>query len=53
MKQIIFGIILLAIILVAVNTIKNITKPSWIKINQEMVERCTQDIQNNPNIVCD
>lgn len=31
----------------------NLAKPDYVKVNEYMVDRCTQSMTDNPNFICD
>lgn len=54
MKQIITTALLLAIIATGYNAINDLWKGYQMQhLNQVEVERCTQNMVNNPDLVCD
>lgn len=45
--------ILILMILAIMTIYKAVSVPEWVKVNAEMVQACTMDMQANANIICD
>lgn len=45
--------ILILIILAVTAIYRAVSVPEWVKINAQEVSRCTADMVNNPELICD
>ena len=45
--------ILILMILAITAIYKAVSVPEWVKVNAEMVQACTMDMQTDVNIICD